>query len=212
MVLYLPSRYRVFQLHLVCICPLPPCPLLPSLMEWGPAFPRLLGYLGAHQGLGGRPGPACLAPCPARAEPGPLLPSRVGSRKMQGLLVTRLVLPWRLKDLPNMICVPLGSHLPAPCPGEAVPVPTASLRGPIKSKLVSIESAGVPHADRALWRGRKAVWVWGPSAMASTGGVRKSLSSSSSSSFPCSQGTDTVPTASGGRRYDQSLWRPSRVD
>lgn len=64
-----------------------------------------------------------------------------------------------------MVCVPLGSHLPAPCPGEAVPVPTASLRGPIQSKLVSIESAGVPHADRALWRGRKAVWVWGPSVM-----------------------------------------------
>lgn len=64
-----------------------------------------------------------------------------------------------------MVCVPLGSHLPAPCPGEAVPVPTASLRGPIQSKLVSIESAGVPHTDRALWRGRKAVWVWGPSVM-----------------------------------------------
>lgn len=122
--------------------------------------------------MGGRPGPACLAPCPARAEPGPLLPSRVGSRRTQGLFVTRLVLPQRLKDLPNMVCVPLGSHLPVPCPGEAVPVPTASLRGPIKSKLVSIESAGVPHADRALWRGRKAVWVWGPSVMASTGGVR----------------------------------------
>lgn len=63
---------------------------------------------------------------------------------MQGLLVTRFVLPQGLKDLPNMVCVPLGSHLPTPCPGEAVPVPTASLRGLIKSKLVSIKSAGVP--------------------------------------------------------------------
>lgn len=81
-------------------------------------------------------------------------------------------------------------------------MPTASLRGPIKSKLVSIESAGVPHADRALWRGRKAVWVWGPSVMASTGGRgAKSLSSP----FLCLQGIDTVPTASGGRRYNQSL-------
>lgn len=80
--------------------------------------------------------------------PSPLLPSRVGSGRTQGLPVTRLLLCQHLKELPNMLCVPLAPHLRVARPREAVP--TAPLRGPTKSKLVGIELAGVPQADREI--------------------------------------------------------------
>lgn len=82
--------------------------------------------------------------------PSPLLPSRVGSgrTRTQGLPVTRLLLCQHLKELPNMLCGPLAPHLPVARPREAVP--TAPLRGPTKSKLVGIELAGVPQADREI--------------------------------------------------------------
>lgn len=65
--------------------------------------------------------------------PSPLLPSRVGSGRTQGLPVTRLLLCQHLKELPNMLCVPLAPHLPVARPREAVP--TAPLRGPPSQSL-----------------------------------------------------------------------------
>lgn len=73
-----------------CSRPLPPHPLLPTAGSappcWNEALscPGLLGYSGAHQGLGDRPGPACLAPCPAWVEPGSLLPGRGGTPQEAG--------------------------------------------------------------------------------------------------------------------------------
>lgn len=83
-----------------------------------PCLSQAVGVFGGPPGPGGRPGPACLAPCPAWAELGPLLAGRVGSSRSGGRPVTRPLLSQHLKDqhgqtapglLPICILSPGGS-------------------------------------------------------------------------------------------------------